>query len=160
MSKRTRRYRRSKRVKVSAAKHVKVAAVKRSPQAHTLRKRTSEQVAQKQDSGTAIKQLQCQGCQRIFGSEQGLASHLTDSYRCPSSSNYQQPTAEPAKRVLQGAEASTALHQISVLASAVTNEPTTDLPALRRLQIDYAHSISIGMHKEKYFLLMTLRRRD
>jgi hypothetical protein len=108
------------------------------------------------DSGTAIKQLQCQGCQRIFGSEQGLASHLTDSYRCPSSSNYQQPTAEPAKRVLQGAEASTALHQISVLASAVTNEPTTDLPALRRLQIDYAHSISIGMHKEKYFLLMTL----
>ena len=106
--------------------------------------------------GTAIKQLPCQGCQRIFGSAQGLASHLTDSYRCPSSSNYQQPTAEPAKRVLQGAEASTALHQISVLASAVTNEPTTDLPALRRLQIDYAHSISIGMHKEKYFLLMTL----
>ena len=35
--------------------------------------------AQKQDSGTAIKQLPCQGCQRIFGSAQGLASHLTDS---------------------------------------------------------------------------------
>ena len=32
----------------------------------------------------------------------------------------------------------------------------TNLPALRRLHIDYAHSISIGMQKEKYFLLMTL----
>ena len=30
------------------------------------------------------------------------------------------------------------------------------MPALRRLHIDYAHSISIDMHKEKYFLLMTL----
>ena len=58
-------------------------------------------------AGTAIKQLPCQGCQRIFGSAQGLASHLTDSYRCPSSSNYHPPTAEPAKRVLQRAEAST-----------------------------------------------------
>ena len=156
VSKRTRRYRRSKRVKVAAAKRVKAAAAKRAPQAHTVRERTSEQEAQKQDSGTAIKQLPCQGCQRIFGSAQGLASHLTDSYRCPSSSNYHPPTAEPAKRVLQRAEASTALHQISALASAVTNEPQTDLPALRRLHIDYAHSISIGMHKEKYFLLMTL----
>jgi len=35
-------------------------------------------------------------------------------------------------------------------------DPETDLPALRRLHIDYAHSISIGMHKEKYFLLRTL----
>jgi len=70
VSKRTRRYRRSKRVKVAAAKHVKVAAAKRAPQAHTLRKRTSEQEAQKQDSGTAIKQLPCQGCQRIFESAQ------------------------------------------------------------------------------------------
>ena len=83
VSKRTRRYRRSKRVKVAAAKRVKVAAAKRAPQAHTLRKRTSEQEAQKQDSGTAIKQLPCQGCQRIFGSAEGLASHLTDSYRYP-----------------------------------------------------------------------------
>ncbi len=58
--------------------------------------------------------------------------------------------------MLQRAEASAVLHQISALASAVTNEPKTDLPALRRLHIDYAHSISIGMHKEKYFLLMTL----
>ena len=82
-----------------------------------------------------------------------MASHLTDSYRCPSSSNYEQPTVEPAKRVLQRPEASTALHQISALASAVTNEPATDLPALRRLHIDYAHSISIGVHREKYFLL-------
>ena len=138
MSNRTRRYRRSKRVKVAAAKRVKVAAAKRAPQAHTLRERTSEQEAQKQDSGTAIKQLACQGCQRIFGSAQGLASHLTDSYRCPSSSNYHPPTAEPAKRVLQRAEASTALHQISALASAVTNEHQTDLPALRRFHIDYA----------------------
>jgi hypothetical protein len=154
VSKRTRRYRRSKRVKVAAAKRVKVAAAKRAPQAHTLRKRTSEQEAHKQDSGTAIKQLPCQGCHRIFGSAQGLASHLTDSYRCPSSSNYHPPTAEPAKRVLQRAEASTAIHQSSALASAVTNE--TDLPALRRLDIDYAHSISTGMHKEKYFLLMNL----
>jgi hypothetical protein len=48
---------------------------------------------------------------------------LKESYSCPSSSNYQQPTA---------------------------------LPALRRLHIDYAHSISIGVHKEKYFLLMTI----
>ena len=79
VSKRTRRYRRSKRVKVATAKRVKVAAAKREPQAHTLCKRTSKQEAQKQDSGTAIKQLPCQGCQRIFMSAQGLASHLTDS---------------------------------------------------------------------------------
>ena len=130
MSKHTRRYRRFKRVIVATAKRVKVAAAKRSPQAHTLRKRISEQEAQKQDSGTAIKQLPCQGCQRIFMSAQGLASHLTDSYRCPSLSNYHPPPVEPAKRVLQRAEASTALHQISALASAVTNEPQTDLPAL------------------------------
>ena len=70
--------------------------------------------------------------------------------------NYQQPTAEPARRVLQRAEASNALHQISALASATTSETATALPALRRLHIDYAHSISIGVHKEKYFLLMTL----
>ena len=31
-----------------------------------------------------------------------------------------------------------------------------DVPALRRLYIDFAHSISIGVHEEKYFLLMTL----
>jgi hypothetical protein len=49
VSKRTRHYRRSKRVKVAAAKRVKVAAAKRAPHAHTLRKRTSEQEAQKQD---------------------------------------------------------------------------------------------------------------
>ena len=79
VSKHTRRYRRFKRVIVATAKRVKVAAAKRSPQAHTLRKRISEQEAQKQDSGTAIKQLPCQGCQRIFMSAQGLASHLTDS---------------------------------------------------------------------------------
>ena len=54
---------------------------------------------------------------------------------------------EPAKRVLHRAEASTALNQISALAIAITNEPQTDLPALRLLHIDYAHSISIGMHK-------------
>jgi hypothetical protein len=107
---------------VAAAKRVKVAAAKREPQAHTLRERTSEQEALKHDSGTAIKQLACPGCQRVFGSAQGLASHLTDSYRCPSSSNYHPPTAEPAKRVFQGAEASTALHQISALPSAVTND--------------------------------------
>ena len=58
--------------------------------------------------------------------------------------------------MLQRAEASNALHQISALASATTSETATALPALRRLHIDYAHSISIGMHKEKYFLLMTL----
>jgi hypothetical protein len=54
VSKRTRRYRRSKRVKVVAAKRVKVAAAKRAPQAHTLRKRTSEQEAQKQDSAFVL----------------------------------------------------------------------------------------------------------
>ena len=70
--------------------------------------------------------------------------------------NYQQPTAEPARHVLQRAEASNALHQISALARAATSETATDLPALRRLHIDYAHSISIGVHKEKKFLLMTL----
>jgi hypothetical protein len=70
-----------------------------------------------QGSGTAIKQLTCHECQRIVGSAQGLTSHLKDSYRCPSSSNYQQSTAEPARRVLQRAEASNALHQISALAS-------------------------------------------
>jgi hypothetical protein len=164
VSKRTRRYRRSKRVKV--------AAVKRATQARTVRTRKPsdnvvlndsknaehavEQETQEQGSGTAIKQLTCHGCQRIFGSAQGLASHLKESYRCPSSSNYQQPTAEPARRVLQRAEASNALHHISALPSATTSETATALPALRRLHIDYAHSISIGVHKEKYFLLMTL----
>jgi hypothetical protein len=61
--------------------------------------------------------------------------------------------------VLQRAEASHDLDQISALACAVTtqlSETATDLPALRRLHIDYAHSISFGVHKEKYFLLMTL----
>ena len=105
VSKRTRCYRHSKRVKV--------AAVKRATQAGALQtcKPSSdkdindfgnaeyfgEQEAHKQ--GSAIKQLTCQGCQRIFGSAQGLASHLKESYRCPSSSNYQPPTAEPARRV-------------------------------------------------------------
>jgi hypothetical protein len=165
VSKRTRRYRRSKRVKVAVAK--------RATQARTLRTRkpssdedfsdsknaehAGAQEAQKQGSSTAFKELTCHGCQHIFGSAQGLASHLKDSYRCPSSSNYQQPTAEPARRVLQCTEASNALHQISALASAVTSETATDLPALRRfLHVDYAHSISIGVHKEKYFLPMTL----
>ncbi len=63
VSKRTRRYRRSKRVKV--------AAVKRATQARTE--------AQEQGSGTVIQQLTCHGCQRIFGSVQGLASHLKES---------------------------------------------------------------------------------
>jgi hypothetical protein len=58
--------------------------------------------------------------------------------------------------VLQRAEASNALHQISALASAATRETATDSPALRCLHIDYAHSISIGVHKEQYFLLTTL----
>ena len=58
--------------------------------------------------------------------------------------------------MLQCAEASNALHQISALASATTSETATALPALRRLHIDYVYSISIGVHKEKYFLLMTL----
>jgi len=80
VSKRTRCYRRSNRVKVADAQRVKVAAAKRVPQAHTLRKRNSEQETQKQDSvSTVIKQLPCQGCQRIFGSAQGLASQITDS---------------------------------------------------------------------------------
>jgi hypothetical protein len=164
VSKCTRRYRRSKRVKVAAAK--------RATQARTLRTRkptsdedlndsknadhAGEQQVQKQGSGKAIKQLTCHGCQLIFGSAQGLASHLKDSYRCPNSSNYQQPTVEPARRVLQRAKASNALDQISALASAATSETATDVPALRRLHSDYAHSISIGVHKEKYFLLMTL----
>ena len=164
VSKRTRRYRRSKRVKV--------AAVKRATQARTVRTRkpsadvvlndsknaehAGEQEAPEQGSGTFTKQLTCHGCQRIFGSAQGLVSHLKESYRCPISSNYRQPTVEPTRRVLQRAEASNALHQISALASATTSETATALPALRRLHIDYAHSISIGVHKEKYFLLMTL----
>jgi hypothetical protein len=58
--------------------------------------------------------------------------------------------------LLQRTEASNALHQISALANAATSETATDLPDLRHLHIDYAHSISIGLHKEKYFLLMTL----
>jgi hypothetical protein len=58
--------------------------------------------------------------------------------------------------VLQHDEASNALHQISALASTTTSETATALPALRRLHIDYVHSISIDVHKEKYFLLMTL----
>jgi hypothetical protein len=95
-----------------------------------------------------------------FRERTGLASHLKDSYRCPNSSNYQQPTAEPARHVLQGAEASNALHEISALASAATRETATDSPDLRRLHIDYAHSISIGVHKEKYFLLTTLDEID
>ena len=58
--------------------------------------------------------------------------------------------------MLQRAEASNALHQISALNSAATSETATDFPALRHLHIDYAHSISISVHKEKKFLLMTL----
>ncbi len=81
---------------------------------------------------------------------------MKESYRCPSSSNYQQPTTEPARRVLQRNEASNALHQINALASATTSETATALPALRRLHIDHAHSISFDMHKENFFLLMTL----
>jgi hypothetical protein len=164
VSKRTRRYRHSKLVKVAAAKRATQARTLRTPKPNAdavlndsrSAEHAGEQEAQKQGSGTAIEQWTCHGCQRIFGIAQGLASHLKDSYRCPSSSNYQQPTAEPARRVLQRAEASNALHSISALASAVTREAATDLPALRRLHIDYAHSISIGVHKEKYFLLMTL----
>jgi hypothetical protein len=146
VSKRTRHYRRSKRVKVAAAK--------RATQARTLRTRkpssdedlddsknadhAGEQEAQKQGSGTDIKQLTCHGCQRIFGSAQGLASHSKDSYSCPSSSNYQQPTAEPARRVLLRAEASNTLHQISALVTrargpecaCVQSAGTCSVPAL------------------------------
>ena len=38
-------------------------------------------------------------------------------------------------------------------ASMGDKEPE-DVPALRRLYIDFAHSISIGVHKEKHFLLI------
>ena len=87
VSKRTRRYRRSMRVKV--------AAVKRATQAHTVRTRkpsadvvlndsknaehAGEQEEQEQGSGTTIKQLTCHGRQRIFGNAQGLGSHLKES---------------------------------------------------------------------------------
>jgi hypothetical protein len=139
--KRTRRYGRSKRVKVATAK--------RATQVHTLltRKKPSsdadlnasknteqagEQEAQKQGTGTAIKP-----------DVQRMSAYLRERTK----------TNKSVERFI-------ALNQISALASAVTSEMATDLPVLRRLHIDYAHSISIGVHKEKYFLLMTLDRID
>ena len=106
VSKRTRRYRRSKRVKLAAAK--------RATQAGTLQTR-------KPSSDTDLND---------FANAEHVGN-LKESHRCHSSSNFQPPTAEPARRVLQRAEASTALHQISAWASAATSTTASDLPALR-----------------------------
>ena len=93
----------------------------------------------------------------IFRSAQALIIHLKESHRCPGSSRYQTLSEEPARRVLKRAEASDALQQIRVLAGAAMGETVPEaVPALRRLYIDFAYSISIGVHTERYFLLMTL----
>ena len=49
------------------------------------------------------------------------------------------------------------LHQICGLAGAVMGETVTDVLALRRLYIDIACSISIVVHKKKYFLFIRIR---
>ena len=117
----------------------------------------SEQDAHKQVSGVASESVTCDACKRIFGSAQALTSHLKESHRCPGSSRYQSLSEEPARRVLKRSEASDALQQIQAMAgTTLGDEEPEDVPALRRLYIDFAHSISIGVHKEKYFLLMTL----
>ena len=142
VSKRTRRYRRSKRVKVAAAKRAQQASANK---------------AKKPKSEATSEPIACEGCQRIFGSVQGRASHLKESHRCSSSANYKPLMEAQTDQVLGRQEASDALTQIRALSGAATPEDLSDAPALlRRLHIDYAHSISIGVHKEKYFLLMTL----
>ena len=142
VSKRTRRYRRSKRVKIAATKR----AQERSERKHN------------DNSSSAICKHACDSCERTFGSAQGLASHLKHSHCCPGSSNYKQQADDQADTVLGRKDASHALDQVRALSGAMTNhdESKIDAPALRRLHIDYAHSISLGWHKEKYFLLMTL----
>ena len=164
VSKRTRRYRRSKRVKVAAAKRATQAPTQRKHQQNSGADLTasknivpaSEQEAHKQDSGATSESVTCDACQRIFGSAQALTSHLKESHRCPGSSRYQPLSEEPARRVLKRAEASDALQQIRAMAgAAISDKEPDDVPALRRLYIDFAHSISIGVHKEKCFLLIT-----
>ena len=55
------------------------------------------------------------------------------------------------------AEASDALQQFHALAGAAMGETVPEnVHDLRRLYINFAHSISIGVHREKYLLLMTL----
>ena len=108
VSKRTRRYRRSKRVKVAAAKRAMQARTQRKHKqscgadliASKNRVPASEQEAHKQDSGVARESVTCDACKRIFGSAQSLTSHLKESQRCPGSSRYQPLSEEPARRVL------------------------------------------------------------
>ena len=156
--KRTLRYRRSKRVKVAAAKRATQAQTQRKHQqssgadltASKNRVPASEQEAHKQDSGVASESVTCDACKRIFGSAQALTSHLKESHRCPGSSRYQPLSEEPARRVLKRSEASDALQQIQAMAgTTMGDKEPEDVPALRRLYIDFAHSISIGVHREK-----------
>ena len=81
VSKRSRRYRRSKRVKVAAAKRFKVVAAKRAPQAHTLRKRTSEQEAQKQDSWYSYQAVGVPRMSAYFRDCTGSGKSARDSAR-------------------------------------------------------------------------------
>ena len=52
--------------------------------------------------------------------------------------------------MLKRSEASDALQQIQAMAgTTMGDKEPEDVPAHRRLYIDFAHSISIGVHKEK-----------
>ena len=105
-----------------------------------------------QDSGVASESVTCDACQRIFGSAQALTSHLKESHKCPGSSKCQPLSEEPARRVLKRAEASDALQQIRAMAgAAISDKEPDDVPALRRLYIDFAHSISIACTKRNTF---------
>ena len=57
--------------------------------------------------------------------------------------------------MIKRAEASDALQQMCYGAAMGDKEPD-DVPALRRLYIDFAYSISIGVHNDKCCLFMTL----
>ena len=93
----------------------------------------------------------CDGCNRAFKTARSLTSHLRDSTKCSKSAKFE-PThlARHPDQVLEPAAAREALHQVCALAG------TVPASSLTRLHIDFAHSISIGVHKEKYFLIMVL----
>ena len=135
VAKRTRRYRTSRRVKIKRA-----SKMKRSPTPSTSR-------SPKPSSGSHT----CSGCKRTFHDALSLSNHLAHSQKCPSSSQFRAPLMPVilgSDITMPATTAAAALHHVRALASHV---PTN---ALNRLHIDFAHSISIGVNKEKYFLVM------
>ena len=134
VSKRTRRYRRSKRVKLKLS----------------ARRQSKKQASLAPYTGI----FQCSGCSRVFDNPQGLQHHRDESTKCPQSVKFQPTTTfQHPEQVLDSAEAADALHQVHALSGSVSEGATT---SLTRLHIDFAHSISVGVHKEKYFLIMVL----